>query len=126
MIHDIHQHEYEYEPKYEYGPKYALVHNHENHENDFEMKDLRGFQFEKGKTLEASDFKKGRSQRLLCMKTSQEGFDLKERNPESWVTCEMVPLGNSNPSLANHGFRKANVPHGRLGLRGREAHSSGN
>ena len=51
---------------------------------------------------------------------------MKVRNSESWVACEMVPLGNSNPGLANRGTRKAKVPHGRLGLRGLEAHSPGN
>ena len=51
---------------------------------------------------------------------------MKDRNLRSWVACEMVPLGNSNPNLANRGIGKAKVLHGRLGLRGREAHSPGN
>ena len=43
---------------YEY--EYAYAHEHENHENNLLMKDLRGFRFEKGKTLEASEFLKPR------------------------------------------------------------------
>ena len=87
----------------------AYTHEHENHEKWFLMKDIRGFQFEKGKTLKASGFLKPREdlRDFRAWKPPKEDFDLKIRNPGLWVACEIVSLGNSDPSLANRGIRKA-------------------